>query len=181
MREKQTLILIVMGVCGVGKTSVAKALAERLEGRYVEADEFHSPDNIEAMRQGIPLSDDMRGPWLRGISDEIQSLQQTHPSQPIVVACSALKESYRAILRDGLPEATFVFLTAPKSLIAERMTGRKDHFMPLELLESQLADLEPPSEGEKHIPIDASLPQELIVASVLAELAHQSDQILQMR
>ncbi|MCA0928269.1 gluconokinase [Ruegeria profundi] len=164
------LTLVVMGVCGVGKTSVARALADRMSGLYVEADEFHPPENIEAMRRGVPLNDAMRGPWLRGIAREVRQQHEADIDKDIVVACSALKQSYRDILRSDLPNAKFVFLNAPRDVIAERMTARTNHFMPLTLLDSQLADLEPPTTAEDHIALDASLSQGRIVDDVLAKL-----------
>jgi len=171
MNGNEHLTLIVMGVCGVGKTSVARTLSEQLSGLYVEADEFHSAENIDAMRHGVPLTDAMREPWLRGIASQIQSLHRAQPGKDVVVACSALKQSYRDILRTDLPEAKFVFLTAPRDLIAARMTTRADHFMPLTLLDSQLSDLEPPTAAEDHLIIDASPNQNRIVEDVLAQLS----------
>lgn len=155
MRHK---VIVVMGVCGVGKTSVAKRLAQQLDGLYVEADDFHPVGNVEAMRSGSPLTDDMRKPWLVGLARAMKRESLANPNQPIVAACSALKKSYRDILREDLADAFFVFLHAERDLIGRRMAARTDHFMPLSLLDSQLETLELPLPTEAHVAIDVSGP-----------------------
>ncbi|NIZ62223.1 shikimate kinase [Sedimentitalea sp. CY04] len=159
-----------MGVCGVGKSSVALDLAEALSAQYLEADDFHPESNISSMRRGEPLTDEMRWPWLEGICQEIKARQQEHPDRQAVVACSALKRAYRDLIRSHLPDAQFILLTGPKQLIQQRMLQRKDHFMPLSLLESQLADLERPSPDEKHISIDINLSRKEITKAIVAQL-----------
>lgn len=162
--------LIVMGVCGVGKTSIAQGLAERLPAINVEADDFHPEENIAAMRRGDPLTDDMRIPWLRGISDELVSLREQNRTSHIVVACSALKRSYRDIIRKYVPEVKIIFLTGPSELIRARMSARTDHFMPTALLDSQLETLEPPQADESYLEISIAGTQDVVVARILAQL-----------
>ncbi len=173
MKTSSSATLIVMGVSGVGKTVVAKALSAKIHAIYVEADEFHPEVNIAAMRSGTPLTDDMRQPWLLGIAAEIKSIQRRNPGKAVVVACSSLKRSYRDILRLNLSNAKFVYLSGDKSLISQRLAQRRDHFMPPTLLDSQLATLEPPAPDERHIEIDASHPKEKIVTEILAALEPQ--------
>lgn len=152
--------LIVMGVSGVGKTTVAQALAERIGGRYIEADEFHPPENIAAMAAGTPLTDAMRQPWLERLAEAMRQARASQPNTPVVVACSALKRSYRDVLRAKNPEAIIVYLAADPDVIRARITARTDHFMPPSLLESQLATLEPPALDEACVTVDADLSPE---------------------
>lgn len=164
--------LIVMGVSGVGKTTVARALADRIGGRYIEADAFHPPENIAAMAAGTPLTDRMRQPWLVALSDAMRQARASQPDTPVVVACSALKRSYRDILRASNPDAVTVYLSADPDVIRARITARTDHFMPPSLLESQLSTLEPPASDEVCLTVDASRTPEEIAASVCHNLAH---------
>lgn len=154
-------VIIVMGVCGVGKTTIAQAIAEKFHGLYLEGDDFHPEKNIEAMRHGQPLSDEMRKPWLETLAHQMACLAREDVNLPVVAACSALKKSHRDILTSYITaahsyEVMFVCLHADKELIAQRMQARPDHFMPISLLESQLAILEPPHHTEKHISVRAS-------------------------
>lgn len=167
-------VLILMGVCGVGKTSVAKQLAETLPAIYVEADDYHPPENIEAMKRGDALTDGMREPWLRGICQEILSLQAKNTNRHIVVACSALKRSYRELIRSYLPDAKVIFLTGPSKLIRERMAARQDHFMPTTLLDSQLATLEPPGVDESHLEISIVGTRDDVVSDIVSHLTDES-------
>jgi gluconokinase len=164
--------LIVMGVSGVGKTTVARALADRIGGRYMEADAFHPPENIAAMAAGTPLTDGMRQPWLEALSDAMQQALTSQPDTPVVVACSALKRSYRDVLRASNPDAVVVYLAADPDVIRARITARTDHFMPPSLLDSQLSTLEPPTSDEACLTVDASRTPEEIAASVCQNLAH---------
>lgn len=162
--------LVVMGVCGVGKTSIAQGLADRLPAIKVEADDFHPEENIAAMRQGDPLTDEMRIPWLRGISEVLVNLREQSQSAHIVVACSALKRSYRDIIREHVPDVKIVFLTGPENLIRERMTARTDHFMPTRLLDSQLKTLEPPEADENHLEVSIVGTENEVVSRILRQL-----------
>jgi gluconokinase len=132
-----------MGVSGSGKTTVAKLFAEKTGAVFYEGDDFHPPANIAKMRQGIPLTDDDRAPWLLALGKIIaDALMQ---NEWVALACSALKASYREQLQGSDARVRFVYLTGPPELIAERLKQRHDHFMPPALLPSQLATLEPPT------------------------------------
>lgn len=144
--------LIVMGVSGSGKSSVARLLAERLGFDYVEGDDDHPPENIAKMKAGEPLTDADRQNWLFVLRDRIRHAAADERS--LVLTCSALKRRYRDLLREGDPELVFVHLHGDRDLIASRMAARSGHFMPSSLLDSQLRDLEPPGEDEKVIRID---------------------------
>lgn len=137
--------IVVMGVSGSGKTTIAAMLAERLGWRLLEGDAFHPPGNVAKMQAGTPLTDDDRWPWLRAIAEAIGQ------GGDAVVACSALKRAYRDVLRGGRDDVRLVFLSGDKALIAGRMAARKDHFMPAALLDSQFATLEEPSADEHPI------------------------------
>lgn len=145
---------LVMGVCGSGKTTIGKALADSLGITFFDADDFHPAANREKMRQGIPLDEADRLPWLAAISETIEK------SPAFVLACSALKENYRAILRRACPDLRIIFLYGTREQLAERMQARKNHFMPLSLLDSQLATLEQPSDA-LHLNI-ALIPEEML-------------------
>lgn len=133
---------VFMGVSGAGKSTVAKAVADVLGGSFVEADELHPVENVETMRAGLPLTDDHRWPWLARVCEEALAR-----APPVMVSCSALKQSYRSFIASRLPGVVFVHLTGPDELIRHRMASRSGHFMPVSLLDSQLAVLEPPEEG----------------------------------
>ncbi|SMP30768.1 gluconokinase [Shimia sagamensis] len=168
--------LIVMGVSGVGKTTVAQALSTRIGGRYIEADEFHPPENVAAMAAGTPLTDAMRQPWLERLAVAMRQARTSQPDTPVVVACSALKCSYRDILRAKNPEAIIIYLEADPDMIRARITARTDHFMPPSLLDSQLSTLEPPAPDEACVTVDASLPPESTVAMAYDGLVKETTQ-----
>jgi gluconokinase len=159
-----TMIIVVMGVAGAGKTTIGTLLAERLGYPYLEGDALHPPANIEAMRRGRALSDADRAPWLAAIRARLVDVWQNGRS--VVVGCSALKASYRAQLSDGL-EITWVYLEGPAGLIRARLRNRTDHFFGEELLDSQLATLEAPHNA---ITVDVSLPPATIVAEIMARI-----------
>ncbi len=129
-----------MGVSGVGKSTIAKALAARLGWDFAEGDDFHPEANVAKMASGTPLNDDDRWPWLGLIGDWMST--EIAAGRSAVVTCSALKRSYRDLLREGRPEVRFLHLVADPDLLAMRMGERKDHFMPASLLASQLDTLE---------------------------------------
>ena len=160
-RPTLSTIVVVMGVSGVGKTTVGSLLAERLGWPFVEGDEFHPAANVEKMRRGEPLDDADRAPWLRALRERIDELAAAGRSA--VVTCSALKAAYRDELARGRPELRFVWLVAPPDQIRARLRGRHGHFMPADLLASQLATLEPPDDA---IRVDAMQPPEEIVAAI---------------
>jgi gluconokinase len=136
-----SIALVITGVCGTGKTTIGKALAARLGILFLDADDFHSTANRQKMANGIPLNDADRAPWLAAIAARI--------SQPIsfVLACSALKENYRTQLRIACPTAKIIHLSAPKEVLHARLIARTSHFMPADLLDSQLEALESPSDA----------------------------------
>lgn len=162
--------IIVMGVSGVGKTSVAVGLADHQGGTYLEADNFHPPENIKSMQDGTPLTDEMRMPWLSSVAAAIKSEQDKHKTKPVIAACSALKRSYRDLMRETLPEVIFLHLTASEDLISARMGAREGHFMPPSLLKSQLASLEAPEADEAHLSIDVSGDKDAVITAALAAL-----------
>lgn len=154
---------LVMGVAGSGKSTIACLLAGKLGWSFFDADDFHLPENIAKMKSGIPLNDEDRQPWLERLSRLLRSeiAAGRHP----VLACSALRQSYRDTLLAKTPGIQIVYLRGDKSLIASRLRNRSDHFMPTALLESQLDTLEEPS-GPEVTTVDLALPPEEIVASV---------------
>ena len=149
--------IVVMGVSGCGKSTVAAALAERLGGTYIDADDLHSADAIAKMSGGLPLTDEDRWPWLARVGTRIADERQA--GRRAVVACSALRRRYREAIRaevDG--DVVFVHLEGTPELIIGRMTVRADHFMPTGLLASQFATLESLEVAEAGIVVDVSLP-----------------------
>lgn len=161
------MILLIMGVAGSGKTTIARALAERLGWHYQEGDALHPPANVAKMSAGTPLTDADRWPWLHAIAAIIDTWRAEGRSG--IVTCSALKRAYRDILIGPRPDVRLVFLAGTKPLIAARMAARTGHFMPPTLLDSQLATLEPPGPDENPIFIDIASPPEAIAA----DLAHR--------
>ena len=160
-------VVVVMGVTSSGKTTVGTALAERLGAEFAEGDRYHPPANIAKMSRGEPLDDDDRRPWLQAIAADIG--RWLDEGRPAVVGCSALKRSYRDILRGGREGVRFVHLNADPEVIRQRMAARRDHFMPVTLLPSQLATLEPP-DADEAIVVDVAQPPEAIVAEILRRL-----------
>ena len=141
----QAMVIIVMGVSGSGKTHVGKLLAEALSLPFYDADNFHPPHNVAKMKQGHPLTDADRAPWLAILADKITEWNQRGGA---ILACSALKESYRVQLSsEYTADVRFAYLQGSKELILKRMLAR-DHFFPPELLDSQFADLEEPQSSE---------------------------------
>lgn len=146
-------IVLLMGPAAVGKTTVGQAVAERFGAAFIDADDLHPPTNVERMRHGEPLDDEARAPWLRAVNRAIA--ERAEARERVLVACSALKAAYRATLLDGLDDVAIVDLRADRATLDARLRDRTDHFMPASLLDSQLADLEPPADGDA-IVVDAS-------------------------
>lgn len=163
-------VIVVMGVSGSGKTTVGTALAEELGVDYAEADSFHPKENIDKMTSGRPLTDTDRRPWLRSIARWIRE----HAEAGGVVTCSALKRDYRDVLRTG-GEVWFLHLHGDRELLASRMRTRSGHFMPVSLLESQLADLEPLTADEHGLTVDVAAAPESILNRVLAAYVPAAD------
>jgi gluconokinase len=141
-----TTTLVVMGVSGSGKTTVARGVAERLGWVFAEGDAFHPAANVDKMAAGQPLTDDDRWPWLRVLADWIGVREEA--DENAVLTCSALKRSYRDLLRDGHPSVRFVHVTVSRETLAHRLAQRQGHYMPASLLDSQLATLEPLEDDE---------------------------------
>ena len=157
-----------MGVSGSGKSTVADGLVERLGWPFAEGDDFHPPANVEKMRAGRPLDDEDRWPWLRSLADWIGEHERSGRS--VVVTCSALKRSYRDVLRDGHPSVWFAHVTADAALIRERMEHRSGHYMPVSLLDSQLALLEPLQDDEPGAAISGAGEPQDVVEQLVATL-----------
>ncbi|WP_246212963.1 gluconokinase [Streptomyces abyssomicinicus] len=152
---------MVIGVSGVGKTTVARLLAERLGLPFAEADDFHPPGNIRKMSSGVPLDDEDRVSWLESVGHWLKTHETSGTGGS--VACSALRRRYRDALRSACPSALFLHLTADRDLLAARLHDRTGHFMPETLLDSQLAVLEPLEPDERGATLDAARPPEAIV------------------
>jgi carbohydrate kinase (thermoresistant glucokinase family) len=160
--------LIVMGVSGSGKSTIADALGRRLGWIVEDADQFHSKSNVEKMRAGIALTDDDRWPWLRAVAAEIARKRASGTS--IIMACSALKRAYRDILVQGHRDTRIVYLRGDKNLIADRLRARDAHFMPPGLLESQFDTLEEPTADERPIVVDIDATVDDIAAQIVTTL-----------
>lgn len=158
--------IAIMGVSGSGKSTVGALLAERLGLPFLDADDLHPLTNVDKMSAGIPLTDDDRWPWLSKVGKAMAAASATG----IVVACSALKVSYRDAIRAEAPEAMFVHLDGSRDLLAERLGKRENHFMPSALLDSQRETLEPLAAGERGIRISIDHSPENIVATLVREL-----------
>lgn len=162
-------VLVVMGVSGCGKTTVGRELAARLGWAFQEGDALHPPENVAKMAGGTPLEDADRWPWLAAIAGVIDGWRaQGHSG---VVACSALKRRYRAILIDGRDDVRLVYLRGERALIASRLAARRGHYMPPGLLDSQFAALEEPGAEEAPIVLDVGPAPEAIVRGVLDQCA----------
>jgi gluconokinase len=154
------VIVVICGVSGAGKTTVGKLLAQEFGWHFYEADDFHSPGNVEKMRGGVPLTDEDRWPWLENLRELIERLLSA--GENAVMACSALKRKYRERLRVN-SDVKLVFLRGDYALIAEQLRHRHDHFMNPALLQSQFADLEEPQQEQPAITIELGrLPHELL-------------------
>ena len=164
--KSEPLVIVVMGVSGTGKSSVATLLAERLDLGFVEGDERHPDSNIAKMSEGIPLTDADRWPWLETLADLAR--QRYDAGHSLVLTCSALKRSYRDVLRSGVPDGRmfFVHLHADQDVLAARMEHRTKHFMPASLLASQLETLEPLEDDELGAVVDVTPPLEAVTDAV---------------
>jgi gluconokinase len=160
------MIVIVMGVTGSGKTTVGRALAEALGAAFLDADDYHPPANVAKMRAGTPLTDEDRRPWLARLNEVLR--EHAARGAAVVLACSALKASYRAVLLQDLPGARLVYLRGTRETIAARLAARKGHYMNPALLDSQFAALEEPADA---IAVDIEGESREVVAAILAALA----------
>ena len=168
-RDGRCIHVLVMGVAGSGKSTVAAALSDRLGLEMIEGDALHPAANVEKMRNGIPLDDDDRRPWLEELAGWIAEREGAGRSS--VLTCSALKRAYRDLLREGNESVWFVHVPVPQDLLMERMTTRQGHYMPASLLVSQLSTLEPLGEDEPGVTVPGIGDQDEVLDLVLAELA----------
>ena len=164
----QPIAVIVMGVQGSGKSTVGPLLSQELLVPFIDGDDLHPDSNRVKMASGTPLNDDDRRPWLTVIGQRIAA--ETAQGQGVVIACSALKRSYRDLIRSEAPETIFLYLAGGRSLVHERVTARSTHFMPPALLASQFETLEVPDPDETHVTVDISLSIEEVVSMSAAGL-----------
>jgi gluconokinase len=162
--------IVVMGVSGSGKTTVGTALAKRIGGVFLDADDFHPAANVHKMSQGTPLNDADRAPWLDIVGKEIRKRQGE--GRTVVMACSALKRKYRERIRAEEPAAFFVLLTGTREELERRMQARHGHFMPASLLDSQLDTLEPLGSNEHGAAVNIHGSEQQVVDRVLDAAAH---------
>lgn len=160
--------LVVMGVTGTGKSTVARALQERLGWPFAEGDDLHPAANVAKMAAGVPLEDADRWPWLATIA--AWTSEQAAEGHSTIVTCSALRRAYRDRLREAAPGTVFIHLAGSPELLAERMRARKGHFMPASLLQSQLDTLEPLEEDEAGLVVDVAGSTEAVVERVVEAL-----------
>jgi gluconokinase len=160
--------LVVMGVSGSGKSTIADKLAERLGWTYEDGDRFHPASNVAKMSAGQPLTDEDRWPWLQAIADEID--RRCRSGERAVIACSALKRAYRDILVHGRNDVRIIFLKGNQDLIAGRLAARKGHFMPPGLLDSQFGTLEPPGANENPVTVSIDASVDAIVDDIVNQL-----------
>jgi gluconokinase len=160
------VIIVVMGVSGAGKTTIGRLLAARLGVAFIEGDDHHPAENVAKMAGGTPLEDEDRWPWLDALNVALRKQKQA------VLACSALKEAYRARLLEGVAEAKLVHLQGDKALLAGRLAARRHRYMPATLLESQLAALEPP---QRAIAIDVAADPASCVEAIVRAIARERE------
>jgi len=165
---KTPCALVVMGVSGSGKSTVADQLARRLAWTYEDGDRFHPASNVAKMHAGHPLTDEDRWPWLLAIAGEIDRVCAA--GEHAVIACSALKRAYRDVLVHGRSDVRIVFLKGTQPLIADRLAQRKGHFMPPDLLDSQFRTLEPPDTSEDPVTVSIDASVEAIVDDIVRQL-----------
>ena len=171
------MVVVVMGVSGCGKTTIASSLAQSLGWAFIEGDAFHPPENVQRMADGIALTDADRALWLERLALELKEQAHAHAHAGVVLACSALKKSYRDVLRRGWPEALFLYLHGSADLIGQRLSARKGHYMPSSLLQSQFETLEPPLPSERAWRYDIGQSPQAIVDDVLKRMGNDTTQL----
>jgi carbohydrate kinase (thermoresistant glucokinase family) len=174
--EQDARVAVVMGVSGVGKTTIGEALAHRLGWRFADADTFHPPENVAKMQAGHPLDDNDRAPWLAAIAARIDAWRAG--GECGVVTCSALKRRYRDTIIGQRPDVPLVYLDGGRELIAARLAKRHGHFMPPGLLDSQFEALEPPGPDENPIIVSVDLPAAAIVDMLVMALSRPNATML---
>lgn len=165
--------VVVMGVCGSGKSTVGRQLAQQLGVEFLEGDELHPLENVARMAAGVPLTDADRQDWLHAVAAMLGMARMQ--GRGLVVSCSALKRQYRDILRGGAPGLQLVYLHGERQLLARRMASRADHYMPASLLESQFAALEEPGADERSLAVDVDQPLDAVVSAIAAQLNAQPE------
>ena len=165
-------VLVVMGVSGTGKTTIAVDLQRRLGWPFQEGDDLHPPENVAKMHAGHPLTDEDRWPWLDRVAAWIDARRAAGGRG--IVTCSALRRIYRDRIIGSRSGVRLIYLTAPREVLADRLAHRTGHFMPAGLLDSQLATLEPPGEDEHPIVADVELAPDQVVAAIVARLANEA-------
>ncbi|MFJ6535107.1 gluconokinase [Paenarthrobacter sp. NPDC091711] len=162
--------IVVMGVAGCGKSTMGSLLSERLGLHFQDGDDLHPAANKAKMGAGIPLDDDDRRPWLEEIGRSLRQSQDA--GEPLIIACSALKRSYRDLLRQHAPDVVFVHLNGDRETLLARMNARDHEFMPSSLLDSQLSTLEPLGSDERHVLADFKLSPPVLVDDICGRLQH---------
>ncbi len=157
------MVIVIMGVTASGKTTIGTRASKRLGWPFYDADEFHPPANIAKMSRGEPLTDEDREPWLKALHDKMA--EEERAGKSAIFACSALKDRYRDVLREGLSTVRFVFLKGDPAVLQARLDHRKGHFMPRTMLPSQMAALEEPAPGEALV-LDAARPPSDLVDEI---------------
>lgn len=168
MTGEPTRHVVVMGVSGSGKTTIARGVADATGLEFAEADAFHAPENIAKMEAGTPLTDEDRWPWLQSLAEWMDAKADAGVST--IITCSALKRTYRDVLRDGPPSVDFLHLDGPAEVIKGRMSKREGHFMPTSLLQSQIDTLEALEPDESGIVLDLRQPPEELIERALTWL-----------
>jgi gluconokinase len=162
-------IFVTMGVAGAGKSVIGAAFAHEIGATFVDGDDYHSPENRSRMASGIPLTDALRHDWLAELRERLASAHAA--DERLVLACSALKRSYRDMLRAGAPSLQLVYLEGTHDVLDARLRHRPGHFMPPSMLDSQLATLEEPAPSESAWVCDINSSPESIVTSLVARVA----------
>ena len=165
---EKALRIVVMGVSGCGKSTVGRLLADGLNLDYIEGDDLHPPENVARMVAGVPLTDADRQGWLQALAQRLADARAQ--GRGLVLSCSALKRSYRDVLRTGAPDVRFVHLHGTRELLTARMLDRPGHYMPPSLLDSQLATLELPGADEEALSFDIALTPQDIAREALSAL-----------
>jgi gluconokinase len=165
-----SLIIVVAGVSGSGKSTVAAMLADRLHYEFADADTFHPAANVAKMRAGIPLDDADRQPWLEAIERWMD--ERIAAGRSAIVTCSALHRAYRQALLDGRPQVRLVFLAVSRPVATARLATRRGHFFPPGLLDSQFSDLEPPDQSENVLIVNADRPAGMLISDILDSLSN---------
>ena len=166
-------VVLIMGVSGAGKTTIGKQLAERLHWSFIEGDALHPPENVAKMKRGQPLSDADRAPWLATVAAAIDGWRGR--GERGVITCSALKRRYRQQIIGDRHDVRLVYLKGSRELIAQRLAARRGHFMPVSLLDSQFATLEPPGPDERPITAAVDWPVDEIIQRIAGVLLSSAE------